>query len=262
MMLAVAPLEDLWKKNFRLSRAKFYEICNELRLYISPNILSPNHRALLVEKKVATVLYFLKDTGSMTMTGNTFWIHQCTLSKVVKEVCSVIVTYMVPKLIKLSNSRDEILSKISEFEAKFGMTQAFECIDGTHIPLKASTVNSQDYYNYKQLYSLNVQVVSYCKGYFMDVDCRWPGSCYDAKVYANSSINRKMHNKEISIIYKQIIPGEAKIAKYLVGDPSYPLTSFCMKEHESCKSNAETVFNRMLRKAQNSIKCVYGRLKA
>ena len=62
--------------------------------------------------------------------------------KEVKEVCSVIVTYMVPKLIKLPNSQDEMLSKISEFEAKFGMTQPFGCIDGTHIPLKAHTVST------------------------------------------------------------------------------------------------------------------------
>ena len=99
----------------------------------------------------------------MTMTANTFGIHHCTLSKVVKEVCSVIVTYMVPKLIKLTNSQDEMLSKISEFEAKFGMTQAFGCIEGTHIPLKTPTVNSQDYYNYKQFFSLNVQGVCACK---------------------------------------------------------------------------------------------------
>ena len=65
------------------------------------------------------------------------------VSKVVKEVCGVTVTYMVPKLIKIPNSQDEMLSKISEFEAKFGTTQAFGCIDGIHIPLKAATVNSQ-----------------------------------------------------------------------------------------------------------------------
>ena len=155
-----------------------------------------------------------------------------------------------------------MLSKILEFEEKFGMTQAFGCIDGTHIPLKALTVNSQDYYNYKQFYSLNVQGVCDCKGYFIDVDCRWPGSCHDAKVHANSSINRKMQHKEIPITYKQIIPDEAKIANYLIGDPAYPLTSLCMKEHKSCKSNAKAVFNSMLRKARNPTECAYGRLEA
>ena len=71
----------------------------------------------------------------MTAFGNTFMIHQFPLTKVVKEVCSAIVTYMVPKLIKLPNSQDEMMSKLSEFEAKFGMTQSFGCIDGTHIPI-------------------------------------------------------------------------------------------------------------------------------
>ena len=33
-----------------------------------------------------------------------------------------------------------------------------------------------------------------------------------------------------------------------------------MKEHESCKSNAQTVFNSM-REARNPIECAYGRLK-
>ena len=68
------------------------------------------------------------------MTASTFGIQQFTLTKVIKEVCSAIVTYMVPKLIKDPNSQDEMLSKISEFEAKFGMTEAFRCIDGIHVP--------------------------------------------------------------------------------------------------------------------------------
>ena len=117
-MLANIAIEDLWKKTFRLSRAEFDALCSDLRPNISPSILSPNHRALSVEKKVAAVVYFLKDTGSMTMAANAFGIHQCTLTKLVKEVCSAIVIYMVPKLIKLRDSRDEMLSKISEFEAK------------------------------------------------------------------------------------------------------------------------------------------------
>ena len=48
-----------------------------------------------------------------------------------------------------------------------------------------------------------------------------------------------------------------KIANYLNGDPADPLTSFCMKEHESCKSNAQTGFNSMLREARNLIECAY-----
>ena len=56
-----------------------------------------------------------------------------------------------------------------------------------------------------------------------------------------------MQQREIPIIYKQTIPGEEKVANYLIVDPAYPLTSFFMKEHKSCKSNAQTIFNSMLR---------------
>ena len=54
--------------------------------------------------------------------------------------------------------------KTSEFELKFGMTQSFGCIDGTHIQLKRPCVNSQDYFNYKQFFSLNVQAVCDSRG--------------------------------------------------------------------------------------------------
>ena len=196
------------------------------------------------------------------MTANTFGIHQSTTSKVIMEVCEAIVTHLVPKYITLPKTREEMTSKVSQFELKFGMLQAYGCIDGTHIPIKTPNENSQDYFNYKQFFSLNVQAVCDYKGYFMDVDCRWPGSSHDAKVYANSKINKNMQDKEMSMQFKQTLPGEAKIPNYLIGDPAYPLTAYCMKEFESCKTNAQVVFNSMLRAARNPIECAFGRLKA
>ena len=62
--------------------------------------------------------------------------------------------------------------KVSEFGVKFGITQAFGCIDDTHIPIKCPLENSQDYFCYKQYYSLHVQGVCDYKGMFMDVECR------------------------------------------------------------------------------------------
>ena len=262
---------DLWKKDFRMSRLEFQELCNILRPFITPNPLSPNYRSLSAGKNLAVILYFLKDTGSLTMTANMFGIHQSTTSKVIMEVCEAIVTHLVPKYITLPKTREEMTSKVSQFELKFGMLQAYECIDGTHIPIKTPNENSQDYFNYKQFFLLNVQAVCDYKGYFMAVDCRWPGSCRDTKVYANSKINKNMQDNEMPMQFKQILPGEAKIPNYLVGDPAYPLTAYCMKEFESCKTaqdcsnhatNAQVVFNSMLRTARNPIEYAFRRLKA
>ena len=62
---------------------------------ISPNLLSPNHRAISAEENVDCSIVILKGcTGSMTMTENTFKIHQSTLTNAVEEVCADIVTYV------------------------------------------------------------------------------------------------------------------------------------------------------------------------
>ena len=52
-------------KNFRMPKIDFEALVAELRPYISPNPLSPNYRALNVEKKVAIALYYLKDTARL-----------------------------------------------------------------------------------------------------------------------------------------------------------------------------------------------------
>ena len=94
-------------------------------------------------------------------------------------------------------------AKVAEFETQFGMVQAFGSVDGTHIPIRRPVVDSQDYFNDKQFFSISVQAVCDFKGYFMDVECRWPGSVHDAKVFSNSFIKNKLQSGELppSTIY-------------------------------------------------------------
>ena len=150
MIEGIAP-EDEWKRNFRMPRAQFVRLCDKLQLFISPET-SPNHRALTVEKKVAVTLYYKQDTGSMRMTANTFGIHQCTVSKMIVQVCSAISEHLSPEYIRLPKTQDEMREKIAQFETKFGMVHAFSCVDGTHIPISRPHMDSQDYFNYKNFF--------------------------------------------------------------------------------------------------------------
>lgn len=261
MFSRVSPEED-WKKNFRMTRPEFEDLCEELRPHIFPDPKSPNRRALSVEKKVALTLYYLKDTGSMWMTANTFGIHQCTVSKVVLEVCDAITKHLGPEYIHLPRTAEEMQRKVSQFELKFGMIQAFGCIDGTHVPIKTPSTDSHDYFCYKQYYSLNVQAVCDYRGMFIDVDCRWPGCVHDAKVFANSTLNHRMRNGSLPRTFNTLSNERQKVPNYVIGDPAYPLTPYCMKEFESCTANAQVMFNELLRSARNQIECAFGRLKA
>lgn len=260
-MIGADVPEWCWKKNFRMSKECFYELADELRPYLAPHPDSPNRRALSTEKRLAITLYYLKDTGSLWMTANAFGIHQCTASKHIHSVCETINIILGEKYLHLPRDTEEMRRKVSEFEMRFGMTQAYGCIDGTHLPIKRPPQNSQDYFCYKQYFSLNIQAICDSKGYFMDVECKWPGSVHDAKVFANSSINHKMKAGQLPKTFINLLPGYEAIPNYLIGDPAYPLTPFCMKEYQTCATNEEVVFNNMLRSARNQIECAFGRLK-
>ncbi|XP_065675573.1 putative nuclease HARBI1 [Hydra vulgaris] len=179
-----------------------------------------------------------------------------------EAVCKAISKNLGPKYLFLSKNQTEMRNKVSGFENKFGMTQVFGCINGTHIPIRRPLTNSQDFFCYKQYFFLSVQAVCDYKGYFMDVECMWPGSVHDAKVFANSSINMKLRNAILPQTFQKPTKKAEKIPNYLIGDPAYPLLLFCIKEYEHCSDNEEVIFNNMLRAARNSIECAFGRLKA
>ena len=185
------------------------------------------------------------------MTSNLFGIHRITALSIIYEVCSAIVKYLGPKNLTLLKSVDEIKEKVASAEVKFGMPQANGFIDGTHIPIRRPSKNSQDHFNYKQFFSISVQALCDSQGIFMDVDCRWPGSLHDANVFSKSSLNRKMNTNEVPTMFHTLIEGCPEVPNYVIGDPVYPLTPYCMKEFSNCVNNEQVVFNNLLRGARN-----------
>ena len=61
-------------------------------------------------------------------------------------------------------------------------------IDGTHIPIIASSECHAEYVNRKGYHSIIMQTVVDCKYLYRDVVIGWPGSVHDARVSSNSSI--------------------------------------------------------------------------
>ena len=93
------------------------------------------------------------------MTANSFGLHISTVANVIHDVYklqSYITHHLGPKAkyTNLPKDENEMRKTVAEFEVKYGQVQAFGCIDGTHIPLKKPTINSQDYLSYKMYTSL------------------------------------------------------------------------------------------------------------
>ena len=188
-------------------------------------------------------MYYLKDTGSIRMTANLFGVAKSTVSKTIFDVCHAISTMLGPKYIKLPGTIEEMRNLIMHFESKHGFPQAFGCIDGTHIAIKQPLEYSQDFFSYKMKYTLNVQAVCDYQGLFLHVDCHWPGSVHDAKVFTNAKINIMLREGKLPIVHRQLIPGHDKDPSLLLADAAYtPLHhNECMNEFSNCNNNEEVI---------------------
>ena len=130
---------DEWMKNLRIDYEVFMKLTDLLREYITPNADSFRPDTISAEKRVAIVLYYLKDQGSLRMTANTFGVSVATVSVSLRMVCSAICKNLGPLFIKFPTSKEEITSASGFFEQKFGIPQVIGCIDGTHIAI-ATTI--------------------------------------------------------------------------------------------------------------------------
>ena len=83
--------------------------------------ISPNYCALNADKKTCTI-YYLKDTESLIMTAKNFGV---AVKSVIYEDCLAICQNLEPQYIFLPQTRGGMREKVSDFEAKFGMMQAF-----------------------------------------------------------------------------------------------------------------------------------------
>ena len=254
--------EQEWQSNLRMDRASFLELVEKVRPLLEPDPQNFRPDVMSVEKKVAMTLYYLKDQGSYRMTCNSFGVSLPSLSRTAKAVCAGINAVLGPEYLRLPKDVNEMKEIMGRFENRFGFPQAFGCLDGTHIPIKQPTENSHDYFCYKMKFSLNVQALCDHRGVFLDVEIMWPGSVHDARVYANSQLNKHFIEKTLPMTYRSLLPGTDRIPPLILGDPAYPLLPNVMKEYGEDAVNEKTVYNQVLRGARNQIECAFGRLKA
>ena len=78
--------------------------------------------------------------------------------------------------------------KMDEFEECYGIPQVMGAIDGCHIEINAPPNNQKDYFNRKQHYSVNLQVIVNSNLKFMHVTVGYPCSIHDARVLRLSGL--------------------------------------------------------------------------
>ena len=97
----------------------------------------------------------------------------------------------------------------------------------------------------------------------MDINVGWPGSVHDARVFAHSSIYKKITEQNL-LPDKNITVNGVSIPLYLIGDSAYSLQSWLIKPftHDTALTSQQKTFNYHLCRVHIVVENAYGRLKA
>ena len=199
----------------------------------------------------------------MRKVSNSFGLGKLTVSKAIRRVTSVVSEKLGPKYIVLPKTKEEVEEHVQNFCNKYGFPQCIGAVDSTHIKIKRPVDSPTDYVNRNGHFTLNCQGTggyNYC---FIDVLIKWPGSVHDARMFGNSALNGIFRDGTIPKCERIIAEGEPQLPVCILGDPTYPLLPFLMKEFsKGGKNSSEHFFGQRLSLARMVIECAFGRLKA
>jgi hypothetical protein len=118
--------------------------------------------------------------------SDSFNVGKSTVFDSVHRVVDVVVNHLCQIFIKwpVIENRQNVALEL----ARYGLPNVIGTIDRCHIPIKKTRINGNYYYNRKKHYSAVLQGICKSNLMFTDVDCRWPGSVHDARIFRTSDI--------------------------------------------------------------------------
>lgn len=145
-----------------MNKQVFSKLCNDLR----PSLYRRDthfRKAIIVEKRVAVALYFLKSGADYSVLSDLFCIGQTTVRLIIQEFL-VAAVKKYKGLIKFPDEEERPV--IAErYQTKWQYYDCFGALDGCHFPVLAPYSNAQEYFCYKSFHSINVLALTddqYC----------------------------------------------------------------------------------------------------
>ncbi|KAF2304324.1 hypothetical protein GH714_029928 [Hevea brasiliensis] len=196
--------EEEFKEAFRMSKATFDMICDELHSFIAKEDTTLRN-AIPVKQRVAVCIWRLATGEPLRLLSRRFGLGISTCHKLVLEVCSAIRNVLMPKYLQWPD--EDSLKKIkNDFESISGIPNVVGSMYTTHIPIIAPKISVAAYFNkrhternQKTSYSITVQGVVDPKGVFTDVCIGWPGSMPDDQVLEKSALYQRANGAAFDV---------------------------------------------------------------
>lgn len=241
-------------KSFRMSRATFDHICEELNSVVAKED-TMLRQAIPVSQRVAVCIWRLATGEPLRLVSKRFGLGISTCHKLVLEVCAAIRRVLLPKYIQWP-SNDRVQGLMKEFERISGIPKVVGAMYTTHIPIIAPKANVAAYFNKRHTernqrtsYSITLQGVVDSTGSFTDICIGLPGSMTDDVVLENSDL------------YKLGMNGFFN-GGWVVGSSAYPLLDWLLVPYVQHNLTwTQHAFNEKISEIQKIAKDAFGRLK-
>ncbi|KAL5226760.1 hypothetical protein ABZP36_015025 [Zizania latifolia] len=247
--------EAEFKKAFRMSRATFEAVCEELGAAVAKED-TMLRAAIPVRQRVAVCIWRLATGEPLRLVSKRFGLGISTCHKLVLEVSAAIKSLLMPKVVLWPEG--EVAAAVnSSFEVASGISGIVGAVYTTHVPIIAPKCNVTLYYNrlhternQKTSYSVTVQGVVDSAGVFTDVCIGWPGSKSDAEVLEKSALCSQRG--------PSLPPGQ-----WIVGGRSYPLMDWLLAPYTHQNLTwGQHMFNERATAAQAVARDAFQRLKS
>ncbi|OEL17603.1 hypothetical protein BAE44_0021378 [Dichanthelium oligosanthes] len=253
-MSSPACPEEEFRRAFRMSRATFEAVCEELSAVVAKED-TMLRAAIPVRQRVAVCIWRLATGEPLRLVSKRFGLGISTCHKLVLEVCAAIKGVLMPKVVQWPENAAEVAA---QFEAASGIPNVVGAMYTTHIPIIAPKANVAAYYNrrhternQKTSYSITVQGVVDAAGAFTDVCIGWPGSMSDADVLDRSAL------------YAQRGAAGRLQGQWVVGGAGYPLMDWLLVPYTRQNMTwTQHVFNERVDGVRAVARDAFQRLKA
>jgi hypothetical protein len=249
--------EAVFRHAFRMSRATFESICNDLGGAVAKED-TMLRAAIPVRQRVAVCIWRLATGEPLRLVSKRFGLGISTCHKLVLEGCAAIKAVLMNKTVRWPEAPGDAANVAAQFEAGSGIPNVVGAMYTTHIPIIAPKTHVSAYYNrrhtnrnQKTCYSITVQGVVDASGAFTDVCVGWPGSMSDADVLERSAL--------------YTLRGATGLlnGQWLVGGAEYPLMDWLLTPYtHHNKTWAQDAFNARIDGVRAVARDAFRRLKA
>ncbi|KAB0805101.1 hypothetical protein PPYR_02071 [Photinus pyralis] len=173
--------------------------------------------------------------------------HQTTICKTSTVVMNVVLG-KANIFIKFPRRAAAVVEAKRLWSGRYRFPNAIGVIDCTHVRIPKFQEFGDEYINRKGYLSINVQATSNAQEVFTSVDCQWPGSVHDSRIFKNSNIYNILRNSTEECV--------------LLGDDGYPISPWMMTPWRNSATQEQQNYNNIFCRERVIIERCFGQLKS